>query len=251
MTSSERRALPCLALAALLFAAPAGAEPTPKQQAELLLRAGNALYDRGSFEAALVKYRLAMELYPSFKLRLNLGLSLAELGRHVDAATELDRYLREGEGKAEPAMRREAEKELARVRLRVAELVVDGDGAVSIDGEARGPAPVHCFLPPGAHRLRLDKGGERVERAVELWAGKTARVVLVLRVAPGPPTVVLVEQPSRKPARRPAPTPFYKTWWFWTAVGVVVATGVTVGAVLGTRSSGGGSMPPGELDDVR
>jgi tetratricopeptide (TPR) repeat protein len=36
-----------------------------------------------------------------------------------------------------------------------------------------------------------------------------------------------------KPARRPV----YKQWWLWTAVGVVVAAGVTTGVVLGTRSS--------------
>jgi hypothetical protein len=249
MTSSERRAASGLALVLLLLlGAPAAADPTPKQQAETLLRAGNALYDRGSFEPALVKYRLAMELYPSFKLRLNLGLALAALGRHVEAATELDRYLREGGAKAEPALRGQAEQELARVRLRVAELVVEGDGAVSVDGQARGPAPLRCFLAPGPHRLRLDRGGERVQRAVDLWAGRTERVVLRLVPAPAPTTpVVIVEQPTPEPAPRPAPRPFYKTWWFWTTVGVVVATGVTVGVVLGMR---GGSMPRGELSDV-
>lgn len=29
-------------------------------------------------------------------------------------------------------------------------------------------------------------------------------------------------------------TPFYQTWWFWTAVGVVVVGGVVVGVVVGT-----------------
>jgi len=37
-------------------------------------------------------------------------------------------------------------------------------------------------------------------------------------------------------------TPWYQTWWFWTAVGVVVA-GATTGAVLATQSGGSGSGP--------
>jgi len=55
------------------------------------------------------------------------------------------------------------------------------------------------------------------------------------------------EPPAR--ARAPRAAPFYKRWWFWTAIGVVV-TGVTVGSVLGARAARG-SLAPGELPDVR
>lgn len=33
--------------------------------------------------------------------------------------------------------------------------------------------------------------------------------------------------------------PVWKKWWFWTIIGAVVATGATVGIVLGTKKSGG------------
>jgi hypothetical protein len=34
-------------------------------------------------------------------------------------------------------------------------------------------------------------------------------------------------------------TPWYKTWWFWTTVGVVVAAGATTGVVLGLQGEEG------------
>jgi tetratricopeptide (TPR) repeat protein len=52
---------------------PCAAE-TPRDQAAALLREGNALYDQKNYEGALVRYRLALSLYPSYKLQLNLGL---------------------------------------------------------------------------------------------------------------------------------------------------------------------------------
>jgi tetratricopeptide (TPR) repeat protein len=42
--------------------------------------------------------------------------------------------------------------------------------------------------------------------------------------------------------------PFYRTWWFWTIAGVVVAGAVTAGVVAGTSSSGVADPPQGSLD---
>ncbi len=47
--------------------------------------------------------------------------------------------------------------------------------------------------------------------------------------------------PARRPERRDADeraVPWYRTWWFWTAVGVVVA-GTAAGVAVGVSSSGG------------
>ena len=67
---------------------------------------------------------------------------------------------------------------------------------------------------------------------------------------PKPATRPSGEQASKaKPAPLPVvsddiqgaePQPeFYETWWFWTAVGSLVAAGVAVGAVVGAGSGGG------------
>ena len=43
------------------------------------------------------------------------------------------------------------------------------------------------------------------------------------------------------------PTPWYKTWWFWTVVGAVVVGGATTGAVLGTMDGGSPDTGSGKI----
>jgi len=51
--------------------------------------------------------------------------------------------------------------------------------------------------------------------------------------------------PSRQAAEDEGPaTPWYETWWFWTAAGGVVAAGLVTGLVLGL---GGSSEPSGDV----
>lgn len=49
---------------------------------------------------------------------------------------------------------------------------------------------------------------------------------------PPPPDAVTTTPPPPPPSR---PTPFYQKWWFWTAVGAVVVTSVSVGIYAGTK----------------
>ena len=78
-------------------------------------------------------------------------------------------------------------------------------------------------------------------------------------VAPAPASAAVVAQPASAPAPAVAlttptatehreHTPVYKKWWLWTALGVVVAGGVTAGVVLRTRPApwaNGGTVGPG------
>jgi len=51
-----------------------------------------------------------------------------------------------------------------------------------------------------------------------------------------PPAVTPPQPPETPPSPAPSSPPFYKRWWFWTAIGaVVVGTGVGLGAYYGTR----------------
>jgi tetratricopeptide (TPR) repeat protein len=50
---------------------------------------------------------------------------------------------------------------------------------------------------------------------------------------PEPETSEAITQPPPPPPERESP--FYKQWWFWTAVGAVVVAGVGAGIYAGTR----------------
>lgn len=101
---------------------------------------------------------------------------------------------------------------------------------VYVDKDFVGLAPVTVRLKAGAHALRIVKIGYK-EVAIDLPVedGKPlARAFNLVAVEVAKP-VGPVPVKEREVA---APTPFYKTWWFWTAVGVVVVGGGTTAYLL-------------------
>lgn len=62
---------------------------------------------------------------------------------------------------------------------------------------------------------------------------------------PAAPAAAVAAPPASEASARPGPTPIYKKWWFWTAIGAVVVGG-TVGAIAAT--TGGDSRMPGGAD---
>lgn len=60
-----------------------------------------------------------------------------------------------------------------------------------------------------------------------------------------PPPEEDIAATLREPEDEVGSAPFYRTWWFWTATGVVVAGAVITGVLLGTSS--GGDEPSGKV----
>lgn len=96
-------------------------------------------------------------------------------------------------------------------------------------------------LPPlplevGSHRVRVSKQGySQVVQSVTIRLEKTSRLVVKLE----PPTAPLVTK-KQVPGQQPSDhvrriRPWYRSWWFWTAVGIVAAGG---GFALGYVASG-------------
>jgi hypothetical protein len=94
--------------------------------------------------------------------------------------------------------------------------------------------------------------GEELEYVVELRApsgqvvGRAGSVELPLTYAtPAPLEDAPVEPPAEGPARRR----WYRSWWFWTIVGVAVAgAGVTTAVVLTRPEDPTGSLGSGRLE---
>jgi hypothetical protein len=99
-----------------------------------------------------------------------------------------------------------------------------GAARLRLDGRDVGYGSAQLALTPGGHQLEALADGYKPFRSE-------------LTVAAGQDRDVSFELERLRP--------FYKTWWFWTTVAVVVAGGV-VGGVLGSRS-GEGSMYHGTL----
>jgi hypothetical protein len=96
---------------------------------------------------------------------------------------------------------------------------------IRVDDRLLGLAPVEAGLVAGAHRIVAESDGyDDASTQVVLGAGEKREAWL-------------------DPTGRPA---FYARWWFWTAVGVVVAGGVVTYVALTTdRATPSGSYSPG------
>jgi hypothetical protein len=103
------------------------------------------------------------------------------------------------------------------------EVNADVDGAsVSLNGENVGMTPIGHALSvraPASYKLRIDKNG---------YAPFQAKIDVL------PDATVEVRASMQ---RRVGPTPWYKRWYVWAAVGGAIAiTGLSIGIYYGTRT---------------
>jgi hypothetical protein len=182
-----------LALLATSGVAAAG-EAADKAAAQKLLKEGNQLLGDGDYVSALQRFRAAHARFPSAKILLNIGTTLRQLGRNLEAAEVYEAYLKDP--KADPTraagllrILKEIDAVVGRLRIEVNE-----PGArVKLDGK-----PVPGFQ--SGLELRVEAGGHTVvaERdgfppAVQtLDVGPHERRVVSLRLAPPEAKTVLV-----------------------------------------------------------
>ena len=226
----------CLAL--LGAAAWAG----PREQAGELMQLGNARFRAGDYLGALEQFVRARSLLPSYRIDFNIGISLAKLGRDIEAASNLEAFLREAAEVPEREMVAHARSTLAQLQarlgrfgllcpLRGAEVLVD-DVRVG-----RTPLPGWIYLRPGRHTVAVRAQHRRLfARALTLGPGDHLHVMVSF--------VPLADESSAASRPTARSTPIYRRWWVWASLGVLVA-GAVAGGVAGwyyTRH-----IPSGEL----
>lgn len=144
---------------------------------------------------------------------------------------------------------------------------------VLLNGSKAGETPLSLELKPGEYTVTIKKETYLIwEEKVKVTADKPATVTAQLKPVPKPkePVVVVTppvdkpkddkkvadKQPVKEPVKEPVPTdkpkgddeastPFYATWWFWTAVGA--ATVAIVGITAAAVSASGDSYDVGPL----
>ena len=194
-----------LCAALLIVTAPAAEAQTDKQKAGKLFRVGNKLYARGNAKGALEKFLRARKLFPSYKLDLNIATCLYDMGRHAEAARELERFLDKAE-KAPPATVKAANLKLSKLRrsLSSIKLTSNEDGAtILVDGKEVGRTPLRrrIYLRPGLHQLKLMKEGFAFHnKEVELKIDEHREMAVTMKKKDAMVKVVKVPVPAPRPA---------------------------------------------------
>jgi hypothetical protein len=213
-------------VAVLCVAVPAGGQNGDRRErAARLFDEGNTLQGSGDHAAALQRYRAAYLLFPSYRIDLNMALSLEALGRDAEAATHFARFLRLGAAASPVDKVQLARSHLKELRDRIAsvDLQCSVQGAsVVIDGATRGKTPLDevAYLAPGRHTVQVTRDGyQTVARELTLAAADHRRLVIELRpraTTTAPPPAAAEEGPLERERRR-------KTLWGYVALGVGAA----------------------------
>ena len=101
---------------------------------------------------------------------------------------------------------------------------------VTINGEMAGRTPFKIRLKPGRYKIKLVREGYVEVEDVVTIGTKAQTVSFELKKKPA--TIAKPDKPDKPDDGDKVGTPFYKTWWFWTAIGVGVAGVVTTAVVL-------------------
>lgn len=215
-------------LLTLVAAAHAGEDE--RQRARSLGEEGDALFDRGKYEAALDRYRQAAALVDVPTLGLREARTLEKLGRLVEAAERYRKVTRTQVPADAPAGHHDAvalaREEQAALEPRVPSLTAEFAGdrrnlEVTLDGAPFSSLGEKHPVDPGRHRLEARRGKGVFIRDID--------------VSEGAAITVTIELPAESPAPpERAPPPGLNPAWpiGWTALGLGAA-GLVVGAVTG------------------
>jgi hypothetical protein len=190
-----------------------------------LYEQGNQFFDDNLFQAAVARYRDALERWSHPGIHYNLMLALAALEQPIEAFQASTEALRYGVQalKLEEYHRAVDYQRLLRGQIASLEVTCDEPGAmVSVDGKPilSGPGKVRLLVRPGQHEVMARKDGYLTTDHT-IIAVSERPVSLDMRVLP--------QKEATVPVRR------WPTWQPWVVVGAGVGVGV-VGGLLEWRA---------------
>jgi hypothetical protein len=226
------RLLAALVAGVMVVTAPPAAaiEATDKLAAQQLLNQGNQLVTEGDYIAALEAFRAAYARYPSPKILLNMGTTLRQLGRNVEAAEAYETYLRDPD--ADPARSEELQRILREIDAVSGHVQIDVEGGpaavVRLDGKQiegfRSGAKIR--VEPGEHTFTAERDGAPPAVRTASVAPREETLVRLRFTTPEPPP-----KPVVAPAA-PAAPPSTVQRTVALAVGGVGVAGLGVGSMF-------------------
>jgi hypothetical protein len=235
----------------------AGSADAKKKFAE-----GNERYGRGDYDGAIESFKAAIAADPKLPGPYrNLGLAYRALNRCADALPMYEKYLElKPESRFTERVRREIDLCRAKMGmqplpptqrhtsegyhpteaqsyLHVAANMIGGEAtdeaSVKVDGLMRGSTPLTIPVPPGKHRVHLERlGFENADATIDVQPGQRAEVELTMnRLAEQPqqPVTTTQEEEDKRPKGS------YRKYG-WALLGVAGAMGL-LGAGFGIAES--------------
>lgn len=212
-------------LPAIAEAQTAAPPAAPQSEADKRFRRGIELYGEGDFNAALIEFRRAYELDPRYQALYNIGETYFQLQDYANALKTLEQYLKDGGAKVSAERRDEVQKEIEKLRARVAtiEVTTRAPGVeITVDDVARGRTPLTIVVSAGRRKVAANQPGKPpVVQVIDVAGGDTKKV-----------TLEVADEPKEQDKPRsvpPAP---------WIVMGVLTAGAVVTGSLALGASSG-------------
>ena len=201
---------------------------------------GLELADEHDYEGALIEFRKAYQLAPTYRIEYNIAVVCKEQHDYVCALKSFEAYLAGGQGEIDAARRLEVEQDLDKCRLRVAHLAITTNvsgATIAIDDAYVGVTPLKgpIVVRIGRRKITATREGQpSVTRFVDVAGNETLDVALDLPSAP----------PARSSSSPPpylddatSPSRFTTLSWLGLGGGAVLAGTATVFGILALRSS--------------
>jgi PEGA domain len=237
------RGASAIAVALILSASPVAAqEPAPSapaSEARTHFDRGVTFYNESDYPAALVEFKRAYTLVPTWQVLFNIGQSYFQNRNYAQAFVTLSRFLDEGKDRVPEGRRAIVEAERADLANRVGHANITSNRAgatITIDDEDAGVTPLRAptLVSVGVRKVRAAApGAPPVEQDVSVAAGDTVEVRLDFpELAPATPTPVPAPAPLVARTSAPPSAPSTSHAPALAAFGVAVA-GAAAGAIFG------------------
>ncbi|HKU40715.1 MAG TPA: PEGA domain-containing protein [Polyangiales bacterium] len=210
---------------ALVWTAGALAQEGKDDEYQRAVRDALQEYQSTNFAEAYALFGHAHQLRPGARTWRCLGMTSFELRQYVRARDELREALNDSRQPLTSEQRVEVSGLLERIAHYVATVEVHAtpkSAVVTLDGE---PLQGQRAVNLGEHELAVRaEGYEPAQRKLVLEGGKAQTLAIELTPLPAPaPREVAVPAQALQPTAAARETPLVERWWFWTALGVVVA----------------------------
>jgi hypothetical protein len=231
------------------------AEGKPQDPVEGLVDQGVELRRQGRDKDALTVFLTAQRIKDTPKVTAQIGLAEQALGLWLSSESHLETALAAARDAWIDANRKTIEAALHVVEGHIGKVDVWGSPAgaeILFDGQLVGHLPLETPIRVAQARLILEvrsPGYLPLSRIVDVRLGELSREAVELRASTSAGNLVQTSPTSSAAHLPPSSeasdsTSFYRHWWFWTTVGVLVAGAAATALAL--RSRRGDSSCPGD-----